>query len=113
MTPIPPLKAIVMAVCDSVTVSIAAEINGMESRTLSVSRVFRSTSPGNTVLWRGTNNTSSKVSANGKSDCSILPPTMVLGAMLTGPRSQRKAPARHFIVAQRFTLDRRLGTRSM
>ena len=65
ITPIPPACAIAIAMRDSVTVSIAAEIIGMCREIDEVSLVFRSTSAGRTSDSAGSKSTSSKVSASG------------------------------------------------
>src|SRR6266567_93306 len=63
ITPMPPSRAMAIAMSDSVTVSIAAETSGMLSGILRVNQDFTSTLRGCTVECRGTSNTSSKVSA--------------------------------------------------
>ena len=62
--PMPPSRAMQMAVAASVTVSIADEMMGFASRMPAVSWVRTSTSLGRTSLSAGTSNTSSKVSAS-------------------------------------------------
>ncbi len=61
MMPMPPSRAMAMAMRYSVTVSIAALIRGMFSCIFLVSRVFRSMSAGSTSLAAGMSSTSSKV----------------------------------------------------
>lgn len=63
MTPMPPRRAMAMAICVSVTVSMAADTMGRFRRTEAVRRAERSTSFGSTRLCAGTRSTSSKVSA--------------------------------------------------
>ena len=58
-TPMPPARAIAMAISDSVTVSIAAETIGNRIRRSRVRRVSRVTSLGRTVECAGTRETSS------------------------------------------------------
>jgi hypothetical protein len=65
MIPIPPSWAMAMARGASVTVSMAAEMMGVRSVMLLVSRVEMSTSEGRTSERCGTSSTSSKVSASG------------------------------------------------
>ena len=62
ITPIPPSRAIAIAIRDSVTVSIAAVISGMLRLMSFVSFVFRETPSGVTSDFAGMSNTSSKVS---------------------------------------------------
>ena len=62
MTPMPPSRAMAIAMRYSVTVSIAALIMGMLSLMFLVRLVERSTSGGNTLLSAGTSSTSSNVS---------------------------------------------------
>ena len=62
MIPIPPALAIAIAIADSVTVSIADEINGTSNDILRVSRVLVSTSLGTTSEASGRRRTSSYVS---------------------------------------------------
>ena len=62
MTPMPPSRAMAMAMRYSVTVSMAALMTGMFNLTLFVRQVERSTSAGSTSLSAGTSSTSSKVS---------------------------------------------------
>jgi hypothetical protein len=69
--PIPPSRAMVMAVLASVTESIAAERNGMFSSISRVSCVLVSTSLGRTSLYPGARRTSSKVSASRSFDPSM------------------------------------------
>ena len=59
--PIPPSRAKAIAKVDSVTVSIAADTNGILMDSLRVSWEEMVTSRGNTSEYEGTNNTSSKV----------------------------------------------------
>ena len=61
MTPMPPSRAIAMAMRYSVTVSMAALIMGVLSRMVLVRFVDRSMSGGRTLLSAGTSSTSSKV----------------------------------------------------
>ena len=61
ITPMPPSRAMAMAMRYSVTVSIAALMTGMFRRTFFVRYVVRSTSAGRISLSAGTSNTSSKV----------------------------------------------------
>ncbi len=61
MTPMPPSRAMAMAMRYSVTVSIAALMTGMFRRIFFVSIVVRSTSAGRISLSAGTSSTSSKV----------------------------------------------------
>ena len=61
ITPIPPSRAIAIAILYSVTVSIAAEITGIDNLILSVKLTFKSTFLGNISLLAGTNSTSSNV----------------------------------------------------
>ena len=61
MMPMPPSRAMAMAMRYSVTVSMAALIRGIFSRIFFVSWVCRSTSAGNTSLAAGISSTSSKV----------------------------------------------------
>ncbi len=75
ITPIPPAWAIAMAMRDSVTVSIAADIIGILRPMVLVSFVLRSTSAGRTADSAGNRRTSSKVNASG----------MVLLAIRDGP----------------------------
>src|SRR6266853_1130058 len=63
ITPMPPSRAMAIAMSDSVTVSIAAETSGMLRGILRVNQDFTSTLRGCTVACRGTSNTSSNVSA--------------------------------------------------
>src|SRR5690625_2111011 len=63
MTPMPPSRAIAMAVLPSVTVSMAALTRGTLSRIVFVSHVDVLTSPGITLDMRGMMETSSKVMA--------------------------------------------------
>ena len=63
ITPMPPSLARATAISLSVTVSIAADNNGMFMVILGVSLVFKSTSEGNIFECCGTNNTSSNVKA--------------------------------------------------
>ena len=65
ITPIPPAWAIAIAMRDSVTVSMAAEITGTWREIDEVSLVFRSTSAGRTADSAGKSRTSSKVRASG------------------------------------------------
>ena len=62
MTPMPPSRAMAMAMRYSVTVSMAALMMGMLRRMFFVRFVLRSTSGGSTELSAGTSSTSSKVS---------------------------------------------------
>ncbi len=62
MIPMPPSRAIAIAMRDSVTVSIAAATSGMGSRMERVSTDSMLVSLGCTEEWRGTSRTSSKVS---------------------------------------------------
>src|SRR5688500_10515707 len=62
-TPIPPARAMAIAISDSVTVSIAAETSGMFSVIPRVNREAVLTSLGWVSECRGTRKTSSKVSA--------------------------------------------------
>src|SRR4029079_8290523 len=62
MTPMPPARAIAIAISDSVTVSIAAEANGTLRAIPRVKREEVFTSLGWTSEWRGLRRTSSKVS---------------------------------------------------
>ena len=62
-TPIPPARAMAIAISDSVTVSIAAETSGTFSLISRVKREAVLTSRGCTNEWRGDSRTSSKVSA--------------------------------------------------
>ena len=64
MTPIPPACANAIAISDSVTVSIAAEIIGMLRFIVRVSLVESFTSAGRTELAAGSRSTSSKVNAS-------------------------------------------------
>src|SRR5690348_1501247 len=61
MTPIPPARAIAIAISDSVTVSIAADENGTLSEMPRVKREVVLTSFGWTSECRGVSRTSSKV----------------------------------------------------
>src|SRR3954463_5183421 len=61
MTPIPPARAIAIAISDSVTVSMAAEENGTLSEMPRVKRELVLTSLGCTSECRGESRTSSKV----------------------------------------------------
>jgi ATP-dependent DNA helicase RecQ len=61
MTPIPPSRAIAIAIADSVTVSIAADTIGAFKRIFWVKRVVTLTALGTTSEYEGINNTSSKV----------------------------------------------------
>ena len=61
MTPMPPSRAMAMAMRYSVTVSIAALMMGVLSLIFFVRYVERSTSVGRTLLSAGTSRTSSKV----------------------------------------------------
>src|ERR1700722_19902763 len=61
MTPTPPACAMAMAICDSVTVSIAEAIIGILSLMLRVMRERMSTSEGKTSDRLGLSSTSSKV----------------------------------------------------
>ena len=72
MTPMPPARAMAMAICASVTVSIAAETSGMLSGIERVRRLVTATCRGWTVEWRGTRRMSSKVSA--RADRIVLMP---------------------------------------
>ena len=65
ITPIPPAWAIAIAMRDSVTVSMAADMIGTWRDMEEVSLVFRSTSAGRTADSAGKRRTSSKVSASG------------------------------------------------
>src|SRR5690554_1162243 len=62
-TPMPPARAIAIAVRAPVTESIAALNSGIFSSISVVKRDLSATSPGNTWLCAGTTSTSSKVSA--------------------------------------------------
>ena len=62
MMPMPPSRAMAMAMRDSVTVSMAEEIRGMFMRIFGVSQVATSIMPGVTLLSAGISSTSSKVS---------------------------------------------------
>ncbi len=76
--PMPPSCAIATARRASVTVSIAADINGMFNVIVRVRRVLRSTSEGRTWDRAGSSKTSSKVSASfvirnmGEASCAKL-----------------------------------------
>ena len=59
MTPIPPVLAIAIAISDSVTVSIADEINGIAIEIVRVNWVLVSTSEGTTSEASGSRRTSS------------------------------------------------------
>ena len=59
MTPIPPALAIAIAISDSVTVSIADEINGIAIEIVRVNWVLVSTSEGTTSEASGSRRTSS------------------------------------------------------
>ena len=61
MTPMPPSRAMAMAMRYSVTVSMAALMMGMLSLMFFVRLVERSTSGGSTLLSAGTSSTSSNV----------------------------------------------------
>ena len=61
MTPIPPALAIAIAISDSVTVSIADEINGIAIEIVRVNWVLVSTSEGTTSEASGSRRTSSYV----------------------------------------------------
>ncbi len=61
MMPIPPSRAMQMAVRASVTVSMAADSSGMLRRMLGVIQVERSVSLGRIVEWAGSSRTSSNV----------------------------------------------------
>ena len=67
MKPMPPSRAMRIAVAASVTVSIADDTSGMRSGIAGVSRVLTSTSRGMTSLYPGTSKTSSNVSASRRS----------------------------------------------
>ena len=60
-TPMPPARAIAMAISDSVTVSMAAETSGMLREIVRVKRLTVETSRGCTAEYRGTRSTSSNV----------------------------------------------------
>ena len=62
-TPMPPARAIAIAMSDSVTVSIAADTSGMRSSMPREKRETTETSFGCVRECRGTRRTSSKVSA--------------------------------------------------
>jgi hypothetical protein len=62
--PIPPSRAIAIAISDSVTVSIAALTSGMFNRMFLLKRVRTSVSRGRTDDLAGTRRTSSNVSAS-------------------------------------------------
>ena len=62
ITPMPPARAIAMAMSASVTVSMAAETSGMLREMVRVKRLAVETSRGWTAEYRGTRRTSSKVS---------------------------------------------------
>ena len=62
-TPIPPARAIAMAISASVTVSIAADTSGTFSSILRVNHDRVDTSLGCVMEWRGASRTSSNVSA--------------------------------------------------
>ena len=79
MTPMPPICAIAIARRDSVTVSIAAETNGMLSVIPRVRRVFVSTWDGRTSEAAGSSRTSSKVSP------SVMGPSNMTGLYLIEP----------------------------
>ncbi len=64
MTPMPPACAMAIAMCASVTVSIAEAMIGIFSAMSRVMRLFTSTSDGSTSDSPGLSNTSSKVSAS-------------------------------------------------
>ena len=64
MTPMPPAWAMAMAICASVTVSMAEAMMGMLSGIVGVTRERISTSPGSTSDRPGLISTSSKVSAS-------------------------------------------------
>ncbi len=80
--PMPPSCAIEIAICDSVTVSIAAETNGMLSSIRRDRRVAMLASRGMISLSAGTKSTSSKVRASSSSRGSM------------GASRNTKAPAR-------------------
>ncbi|MNW55440.1 hypothetical protein D3C74_330980 [compost metagenome] len=70
MIPIPPWRAIAIAMRDSVTVSIAAESSGEDMEISRVSRAVVSTSLGMTSVSFGSRRTSSYVSpVNPKGSC--------------------------------------------
>ena len=81
----PPFCAIVMASWLSVTVSIAADINGMFSDIRRVSRVCVLASDGKTEDAAGFSNTSSKVSASGMDLIlsGMMPPVMSVALIYT------------------------------
>ena len=62
-TPMPPERAMAIAMSASVTVSMAAATNGMLSGMVRVKRLTIETSRGCTLECRGTSSTSSNVSA--------------------------------------------------
>ena len=64
MIPIPPSWAIAMASSDSVTVSMAADNNGIFNWIFDVSCVFKQASDGRILEWLGTSRTSSNVKAS-------------------------------------------------
>src|SRR3990172_524904 len=64
ITPMPPRRAMAIAISDSVTASMAAETNGMLSAMPRVRREATSTLRGWIVEWRGTRRTSSNASAS-------------------------------------------------
>ena len=72
MTPMPPSRAIAIAIRASVTVSIAAETSGTATVTSRVNRDVVSTSDGTTSVSPGSSSTSSKVSPSG-ANCSGIP----------------------------------------
>jgi hypothetical protein len=72
MTPMPPACAMAIAICDSVTVSIAEATIGMLSEIERVMRERISTSEGRTSDRPGLIRTSSKVSASGNSPFGFL-----------------------------------------
>ena len=63
MMPMPPMRAMEMAMADSVTVSMAAESSGIRSGMEGVSHVERSTASGVISEKAGTSKMSSKVRA--------------------------------------------------
>ncbi len=75
MKPIPPSRAMRIAVAASVTVSIAELTSGMRSGIAGVSRVAVSTSRGMTSLKAGTSKTSSKVNASRSWSSNMAHPT--------------------------------------
>src|SRR5512143_2401955 len=88
ITPMPPARAMAIAISASVTVSIAADTSGMLSGMSRVKRLAMSTLRGCTVACRGTRRTSSKVRAGSWRKVPIAEVTAGPGCSSTGALSE-------------------------